>query len=166
MDKNIVALLDEKAITASVVFPNSRQPSMQGKQYKYVYAFQETEPLHAGSWVIVPSLFKLNNSPIDIENINEEADILDAQYTMSIARVAEVHNNVMIEPNEDLIYKWIVTRLNLDMYHDLMKRNAQLQQTIAESYKKNVRSSFKQQILGALPPEEAQQIQALFYQKS
>lgn len=173
MDKNLVAFLDEQAYTIDVQFTPT------GKLYKYVTNIPAIE---LGTFVIIPvgevelaSIAAADNTRPARATAHKE--VLDAfgvevdptlvpsptysSNNVKIAQVVGVHDGVKIEPNETVQYKWVIAKVDFTYFVDLCKRNSELQRLTEDAYKRNLRKSFAERIMGELGSEEVEKIKAL-----
>jgi preprotein translocase subunit YajC len=126
MDKNIAALLREDAVTVRVQFQQTVAEQKQGftqQSYQYVTNLK----LQEGDKVVV-----------------------DGGGKMKLAEVVEVHETVEIKPNEDIQYKWILLKVDLSEALANAQRNKQIEDTVSDAYRANLRRSFAQQILSGV----------------
>lgn len=173
MDKNLVAFLDEQAYTVDVQF------TATGKLYKYVTNLPAIEP---GSFVIIPvgeieltsiaasentrrALAMAHNEVLDAFGVEVDPTLVPSPIVSSnhvkIAQVVGVHDGVKIEPNESVQYKWVIARVDFTYFTDLCKRNSELQKLTEDAYKRNLRKSFAERIMGELGSAEVEKIKAL-----
>ena len=174
MDKNLVAFLDEQAYTIDVQFTPT------GKLYKYVTNIPAIE---LGTFVIIPvgeielaSILSSRNTRRTLASAHKE--VLDAfgvevdptlvpyplpvsSNSVKIAQVVGVHDGVKIEPNESIQYKWVIAKVDFTYFSELCKRNSELQRLTEDAYKRNLRKSFAERIMGELDSAEVEKIKAL-----
>lgn len=124
MDKNIAAFLRPNARTIYVEFTKN------GDKYTYVTDL----PLEAGDVVAVP-----------VQNAST------APLGINVAHVVEVHDDLLIEPNDKMKYKWVIGKIDLTYYHELETKNKELTDVLATSYRQNLRASFAQTVMAGLP---------------
>jgi hypothetical protein len=65
-----------------------------------------------------------------------------------------VDEDVDIEPNSAITYKWVVAVVDLEQYVKTMERNKTITDAVAVAYKDNLRRSFAQQILSVMPEDK------------
>ena len=148
MDKNLVAFLDEQAYTIDVQF------AATGKLYKYVTNLPAIE---LGSFVIIP--FGVDPDPDPDPALVPSPTI--SSSSIKVAQVVGVHDGVKIEPNETIQYKWVIAKVDFTYFADLCKRNYELQKLTEDAYKRNLRKSFAERIMGELGSAEVEKIKAL-----
>lgn len=122
MDRNIAALLRADAFSLRVRFQNGTT------LYTYISSF----PCKPGDMVVVPVAGR------------EEAPHI------RIAEVMEVDPEVVVEPNADIRYSWVIDVLDLERYNENIKRNAEIELTLANAYRSNLRKSFADQLLATV----------------
>ena len=173
MDKNLVAFLDEQAYTIDVQF------TATGKLYKYVTNLPAIE---LGSFVIIPINKIILTTLTDDDNTRRalalaHKEVLDAfgvepdptlvpsptfsSGRIKVAQVVGVHDGVKIEPNEPIQYAWVIAKVDFTYFTDLCKRNYELQKLTEDAYKRNLRKSFAERIMGELGSAEVEKIKAL-----
>lgn len=130
MDKNIAALMRSDTRTVHVSFNtelSSTRNVVEGKGYTYVTDLV----LEVGDLVAV-----------------------EASDSMKLATVIQVDDNVEIEPNSNIAFKWIVAKVELLHYETTMTLNKNLTDAVATAYKANLRRSFSEQILLGMPEDQ------------
>jgi hypothetical protein len=161
MDKNISAFLDTEAFTIAVRY----QHSDSSDAYTYV---TNDASIKVGDWVAVPTKNRdYTNGPVtkrtpvmrpvqgkmmsidDVINCEANTTFI-MEDRISVAQVVSIDDGVDIEPDSSIEFKWVIQKLNLTPYFQLLDRNKQLQATVADAYKRNLRKSFAERILGEL----------------
>ena len=155
MDKNIAAFLDTKAYTISVVFQRDSDGGLQGqKEYTYV---TNIPGINAGDWVIVPTSVGSQSImlPTDLADID---DVLGSVATsmkahvhrgqLQVVRVTHVDSTVDLAPNDTKACSWVVGKIDLLAYAQLMDRNTQITAATTAAYRKSMQRSFADRILG------------------
>ena len=157
MDKNLVAFLDPTAYTIEVKFTH------RGKHYVYV-ANESHGTIVPGALVIVPvdNMDNGNARMVDIrELVGDQAHVDTAFLEFKIVEVVGVHTAVEIAPDSPTTYMWIVGKADLGPWLELTKRNDELRTLAEDAYKRNLRRSFAERVLGELDPATAGKMQAL-----
>jgi hypothetical protein len=111
MDKNIAAILREDTKTIKIQFNNENGTA--SRDYTYVTHLN----VHIGSFVIVPA---------------------GANDLWKIGEVVQVDDELNIEPNADIKYKWVV---------DVVNTQSAIENMLAQSYHRNARQAYAQQFL-------------------
>lgn len=137
VDKNIAAFLDESAYTISCKFPrwaSAKPPEID--EYTYV---TNIPGIKEGDYVVVPStqVFHGHKAP-----------------AFAVVLVVGVDSDVELEPNDPITYTWVAAKFDPEQLFALNERNEKLAKTLAGAYKRNLRRSFADNILGALPEEQ------------
>jgi len=127
MSKNLPALLDEQAFTIHVQFKLEEW----GKTYTYVTNIQG---IGTFDQVVVP-----------VGNAEE----------FKIATVVSVDEEVNIEPNAPIEYKWVIAKIDFTKYNETLARNKLIEAGIRKAYKRKMRGSFLTEVRADLPPEVA-----------
>jgi hypothetical protein len=127
MDKNIAAILREDAKTCAVQFANNDGGSVS-QPYTYV-THLDLEP---GDYVVVPA---------------------GGQDALKIAEVVRVDDDLEIEPNASVKYKWVVDVVNVKAARENRDRNAEIEKMLASSYRTNARQAYAQQFLSGADPK-------------
>lgn len=125
MSRNIPALLDEHAYTIAVQFKLEEW----GKTYTYVTNIPGIKPFDK---VIV--------------HVGNDEDL-------KIATVVHVQEEVCIEPNAAIEYKWVISKVDFTKFNETMARNKLIETGIRTAYKRKMRESFKAEVLADLPDD-------------
>ena len=133
MDKNIAALLREDTKTVHVVFDP---------------VFVELVDLTAGT--AAAGNYKKYTYVTDLDLKAGDTVVLDAQGKICVAYVVVVDQTCSIEPNSNIRYKWVIGKVDLEAHEANTQRNAEIENTVAKAYRKNLRRSFAQQILAGV----------------
>ena len=140
MEKNLAAFLREDTKTVRVrfikdLFANQRdyQPTLLGedncsldlstKEYTYITDLT----LEVGEHVVV-----------------------FAQSTPKVVVVTRVDEIVNILPKDTVEYKWVVSKVDYTTYNANKQKNASITDLVRESYRKNVKTQFKEIVLAGL----------------
>ena len=127
MDRNLAAFLREDAYTIKVKFQKDSQDQYHDNEYTYV---TNIPGLAYGDFVVVPYKSKNSNAT-----------------RLSVAIVHEVHNDVDIEPNADIQYSWVTSKIDMQASLKLAEENETIAKTLAKAYRSNARRSFAQSVL-------------------
>jgi hypothetical protein len=126
MDKNIAAILREDTKTISVQFINENGSA--SRNYTYITHLDVV----VGDFVVVPA------GSVDMWKICE---------------VTEVHDDLNIEPNSDIKFKWVVDVLDVKAARENQARNKEIEGMLAMSYRVNARQAYAQQFLSNADPK-------------
>lgn len=149
MDQNIAALLREDAKTVHVRFfhdsfktANTEAFTMLGDSYALLsnktYTYLTTLDLVAGDTCVVFA-----------------PDIIQLAY------VDSVDDGVDLMPKDSLKYRWVVAKVDMSYYEDLMEANKRIEATVQSAYKKHTRSNFQQLMLAELGLGDSEELRAL-----
>ena len=127
MDKNIAAILREDAKTCAVKFTGSNG-SPDSNPYTYVTHLD----IEVGDYVVVPT---------------------GGQDALKIAEVVRVDDDLEIEPNADVKYKWVVDVVKIKAARENRDRNTAIEGMLAASYRVNARQAYAQQFLSGADPK-------------
>lgn len=129
MDKNLAAFLREDAYTIKVKFQKDSQDQYHDNEYTYV---TNIPGIASGDFVVVPYKSRNTNA-----------------VRLSVAIVSDVHNDVDIEPNSDIQYAWVTSRIDMQASIKLAEENETITKQLAKAYRTNARRSFAQSVLEA-----------------
>lgn len=127
MDKNIAAILREDTKTISVQFINENGITAS-RGYTYITHLD----VAIGDFVVVPS---------------------GSNDMWKICEVTEVHDDLNIEPNSDIKYKWVVDVINTQASRENQQRNKEIESMLASSYRVNARQAYANQFLTNADPK-------------
>lgn len=152
MEKNIAALLDTSAYTVTVMFKQAT--NTPPKECTYICNIPGVKP---GDWVVVDApdgddymkAYGGGRQMVDIEDAIDTAAVVFMGMPKTVI-VTQVDTEVTIEPNSPTTFKWVVARVDLTAYKKTMQRNSQVTTLVADAYKKSMRKSFAERILGDL----------------
>lgn len=134
MERNIAALLREDARTVQVTFRLDEPDDSAHKLYTYIT--------------------HLPCKPGDLA-------VADAAGHMKVVRITRCDDGVSLEPGDTIKYNWLIDIIDSAAAVANAERNLQIELTVAEAYKTNLRRSFSQQILSGLTDESKAAVLAL-----
>lgn len=154
MEKNIAALMRQDTRTVHVSFDardaeptayekvllsqystfGQKAKAPDTKQYTYVTELH----LAVGDFVVVPAAGRLQ-----------------------VAYVRQVDDQVAIEPNSDIKFGWVISKIDMTAALACEARNKQIEEAVAEAYKANLRRGFAQQVMAGLDDTSKERIAAL-----
>lgn len=126
MDKNIAAILREDTKTVSVAFLNENGTA--SRAYTYVTHLD----VKAGDFVVVPA---------------------GHHELWKIGEVLGVDEDLNIEPNADVKYKWVVSVIDAEAWRANHARNQEIEKMLTNSYRVNARQAYAQQFLTNADPK-------------
>jgi hypothetical protein len=121
MDKNIAALLRTDTRTIEVLMYGDS--TRAPKAYTYV---------------------------TDLDIAVGDKVVVDANGDLRLVEVAVVHDGVNIEPNSNVQYKWIISKVDTTRYDANMAKNKEIEQMVGKNYQQNLRRGFAEQILNGM----------------
>lgn len=128
MDKNIVALLLDGVRTIACRFYGENSGGdLVSKNYTYL----TTDPsIKAGDNVVVM-----------------------VGLTPKVVFVVEAHDDLTIEPNATTEYKFIVGKVDMTSYSEMLQRHKDLKAKLMVGYQSNLRRSFAETFIAGLPDD-------------
>lgn len=131
MDKNIAALMRRDARTVHVVFRSNSESNCGWGTKRYTYVSHlELQP---GDQVIVPMGYGTKE--------------LEQSSVTTIAWVKAVDDTVKIEPNSDITYKWVISKIDMTAHEANMQHNMDIEAMVADAYRESLRASFSTRVL-------------------
>ena len=155
MEKNIAAFLDDSAYSVHVQFGGT------GHEYTYV---TNIKGLEVGDAVVVPVIGQTRTTRLKFDPINDTKEGVD-KYDAKVATVLRVDPEVNLPTDSDLEYKWVVAKIDFDPWLRTMERNNQIVDAVTDAYKRNLRRSFSERILGEMQDGPKNQLLALLGKK-
>ncbi len=70
---------------------------------------------------------------------------------ISVALVESVDDEVKIEANDPIEYKWVIQRIDFEPALLLEKQNKELKDELQRGYRDRIRHSYREQVLRDLP---------------
>ena len=152
MDKNIAALLREDARTVHVVFE------------KAITEFEDLDAPERTPTRRVPQAgqkVKTYTYVTHLQLARGDSVIVEAAGRLCLAFVDSVDDEVDIEPNAATAYRWVVSKLDMKAHEANMDRNKEIEKTVADAYRNNMRKSFAQQILAGVDANKQEHLTKL-----
>ena len=170
MDKNLAAFLDQSAYTIEVQY--QREDGKASRPYKFV---TNIPGIKKGDFVVVNSRVTQDATPLHDTRMQTftaggtltealEDDVFSGVVmygTVDVVRVVRVNKEVAIEPNDPKEYSWVIQKVNFDNFVATVNRNKQITSTAQAAYKRNLRRSFAERILGDMSQEEQDKLSKL-----
>ena len=75
-------------------------------------------------------------------------------------RIVKILSN-QIDPNDEMIYKWIVHIFDMEKYDVLMKENREIESLVAKAQRENMRNAFTATVLAGVDAEIRNRLEAL-----
>lgn len=125
MDKNIAAILREDTKTCSICF--ELDSDTLGRAYTYITHLD----VSVGDIVVVPV----------------------ASSGWKVGKVISIDDDLLIEPNGENKFKWIICKVDMDAYRANQERNREIEQMLAASYRVSARQAYAAQFLTNADPK-------------
>lgn len=149
MDKNIATFLREDTKTVGVRFIQNN--------------FDKKNKGYRPMTIMGDDMYRLSDKVYtyvtDLDLKEKDLVLVFAQGVPKIVVVDRVDEEISIQPNDDVEYKWIVCKIDLTQYNENLMKNAEIVRTVGQSYKKNVRRQFQAMMTEGL--EEADRVKLL-----
>lgn len=107
-----------------------------GKLYTYVTNLQ----IKVGDLVVVPS---------------------GREDRLIVLPVAQVHDELRIEPNSETQYKWVIQVVDMTEYNVNLEKNALIEKSMSATYQKTARAAFRQSALQCASDEDRAKLEAI-----
>lgn len=158
MDKNIAAILRNDARTVQCTFeldmlsdadiasPEGYQRILESSGDWGKAVGQLQPPKLPGS----KSAGQLYTYVTDLPLRPNDVVAVPVQGSIKLVRVVTVDDTASIEPNSLTEYKWIICKVDLLGYAENLRKNAEIESTVAEATRSNMRSVFQNQVLGGM----------------
>ena len=141
-EKNLAAFLRDDTFTVGVRFIQDNKTG--NSDYQAPFTFLGTDHSFGLSGKVYTYI-------CDIPNL-KEGDLV-VVYAVGIPKTAvvvRVDETVLIQPNDPIEYKWIVSRVSLEDYLENMKKNNEILQIVRNNYRKNVKASLREVIYDSM----------------
>jgi len=151
MDQNLPAFLRTDAKTVKVSFINDKFKDDNDREMTLLGA----------DFTLSPRLYTY------ITDLDLKPDDVVVVYAVGIPKIAMVmivDEEVDIQPNDKIAYKWVVAKVDFTSYLENMKKNSTIQRTVSKAYKKNTRKQFASLLLAELPEESRAELLTLIGQ--
>lgn len=141
-EKNLAAFLRDDTFTVGVRFiMDTRNPDSPLRAPFTLLGTDNSFDLSAKVYTYI----------CDIPN-TKEGDLV-VVYAVGIPKTAvivRVDETVLIQPNDPVEYKWVVSRINMDDYMENLKKNNEVLQIVRNNYRKNVKASLREMIYNSM----------------
>lgn len=155
MDKNIAALMRQDTRTVQCAFPALPPDLAADAEIREAFASG-----HVASTLKAPDT-KPYTYVTDLLLVPGDVVVVEANGSLKLVVVRTVDDDVKIEPNSDITYKWVLAKVDLSGYAATAKRNAEIEQVVSEAYRHNLRRSFASQILAGIDDANRDRVAAL-----
>lgn len=79
----------------------------------------------------------------------------------AVRPVVGVHDELQVEPNSEIEYRWVVQVLDLSQYNINLEKNALIKKSMATTYRKTARSAFRQSALACASDEDRAKLESI-----
>jgi hypothetical protein len=77
---------------------------------------------------------------------------------LKVGFVNSVHDDLRIEPDSSIRYKWVMGKIDLTYFLENEKKNEEIDELIKTAYRGNMKRSFAQQVLAGLDDDARQRV--------
>lgn len=91
----------------------------------------------------------------------DHAVVLSNRDNYVVGVVVEVHDDLQIEPNSEILYKWVVAKLDVTAYQQNVERNTIIESTLTTTYRKSARRAFALAMLSNATAEDQAKLQGV-----
>lgn len=144
MDKNIAALLREDTKTVHVSFDLGLAEFEDLGDTPVVAKVAGARPTSTHRGV------RLYTYITHLDVAAGDTVVVYASGEVKLATVIKVDDQPEIEPNSTIAYKWVIDKVDMAAFNENQQRNAEIELTVGEAYRQNLRRSFAQTVLGAV----------------
>jgi hypothetical protein len=145
MDKNIAALLREDTKTVHVSFESGLADFDDLDDIVVT-----SKPAGAKAVRPTPGHLRLYTYVTHLDVKRGDTVVVEAAGEIKLANVIRVDEQAEIEPNSSVAYKWVIDKVDMVAYDENQQRNAEIERTVGEAYRQNLRRTFAQAVLGTL----------------
>ena len=177
VDKNLPAMLDEKAYTIHVCFQNApdQAPGTMATKGSNPRRVQDEESSMFSDAIPTARFTYVTNIPnlqpgmlVTVPVATREPSSWTEKHLGSVfpnrvgvAVVMAVDSEVTIEPDSEIRYSWVIGTVDLTHYNSVIDRNRVIENQYASAYKHNARRQFADAVLAQLPADARNGITAL-----
>lgn len=97
----------------------------------------------------------------DLEMTQGDVVLVKANDELKIAFVHSVDDDLKIEPNSNMKYKWVMGKIDMSYFLENEKKNEEVEEVIKNAYRSNLKRSFANQVLAGLDDEARQRVLAI-----
>lgn len=124
MDKNIAAILREDTKTCKVTFLDSSTTT----GYTYITHLD----VKVDDYVVVQT---------------------GSNGALKVAQISGVDDDLEIEPNSDMKFKWVIDIIDIEAARANQARNQEIERMLASTYRTNARQAYAAQFLSGADPK-------------
>jgi hypothetical protein len=156
MDKNIATFLREDTKTVGVNFIQE--------------SFEKNKDGYSAKSLLGDGEYRLSQKEYtyvtDLDLEPGDLVVVFAQGVPKVVLVASVHEELAIQPNEDIEYKWIVCKIDMEAYKKNLFMNGEITRTVGSSYKKNIRRQFQAMLMTEIDSDSKDKLLSLIGHKN
>lgn len=78
----------------------------------------------------------------------------------NVGVVTGVHDDLQIPPNSEIVFKWVVSKLDLTAYKASMGRNATIEQAVSDAYQNNARRTVRAAVMAGMDDKAKRTLEA------
>jgi len=172
-ERNIAALLRTDARTVHVSFIKDVEPELpEDNQFevdRLLVAEQRRLTAKLGATIVPAKVPAYAVSPARktytyVTDLSLEVDdvvVVMARGQLALAVVHSVDDEVKIEPGSTVGYLWVVSKVDMAGYHANVDRNREIERTVAEGMRANLRRSFANSFMAGLAPDASAKLGSL-----
>jgi hypothetical protein len=161
MDKNIVALVREDTTTVHVkFFPDSWEKGV--RQFTPTKSNPEDLDLNR----------LLDSAPVktyvyvtNLKLVPGDLAVVMVGYVPKVVEVQSVDEDINIEPNSEIQYKWIAAKVDLTAFDELTEQNRQLESVLRKEYQARTRRQFRDVFLAGASEDVVKQLTSITQKK-
>lgn len=124
MDKNIAAILREDTKTCKVTFLDGSTTT----EYTYITHLD----VKVDDYVVVQT---------------------GSNGALKVAQISGVDDDLEIEPNSDMKFKWVIDIIDIEAARANQARNQEIERMLASTYRTNARQAYAAQFLSGADPK-------------
>jgi len=83
-----------------------------------------------------------------------DAVLVEAAGNMKVALVCSVDDTVKIDPGLTYELHWVIQKLDFTEHRENLRKNHEIKELVQQAYQRNLRRSFRQQLLSGLDGSE------------
>ncbi len=101
----------------------------------------------------------MTNLPVKVNDLVVVHSGVEERF--AVLTVASIHDDLRIEPNSEIQYKWVVQVVDMTNHNINLEKNALIEKTMAATYQKTARAAFRQSALACASDEDRAKLEAI-----
>lgn len=97
----------------------------------------------------------------DLELEKGDVVMVKAGEMLKVAFIHSIDDDLKIEPNAEIKYKWVMGKIDMTYFLENEKKNEQVEEVIKNAYRSNLKRSFANQVLAGLDDEARARVLAI-----